>query len=396
MTRRHASRLLAAGIFIFGIMLATFGQSPKSMAATSCTATSGNIVQNCSFESSVPAVSPGGLIYFPAGSTGITSWTVASVPAGGNDLTDKQFFGGFPVEDANLSLDLNRDDAGGIYQDLSTIVGQTYQVTFFMSGYPAPGAPCAAADPKSLVATAGATSQAFTFVPNQSASPLGNQSFDQHTMLFVATNSVTRLTFTSTTFGCAGPVIDDVSVVPLAPINTPTGTPTATATSTATPTPTATTGALATLNGSVTLQGLAIGTDSYQVTVDVRLSQGGGISTRQATTDANGNFSVTGLSPGTYDVEVKEARRIGRIARGLTLVAGNNSKAFGDLLAGDTNNDDSVTLVDYSRMRASYGKCAGDSGYQAGADSNGDGCIALQDYSRLRANYGVTGPLNAP
>ena len=44
-------------------------------------------------------------------------------------------------------------------------------------------------------------------------------------------------------------------------------------------------------------------------------------------------------APGTYDVEVKEARRIGRLARSLGLTAGPNTRAFGDLLAGDVNGD---------------------------------------------------------
>jgi hypothetical protein len=160
-----------------------------------------------------------------------------------------------------------------------------------------------------------------------------------------------------------------------------------------------TVGNTATLNGTVTLQGLTVGTSNYQVTLDVRLFQPGTttlIATFQATTDVNGNFSVTGITPGTYDVEVKEARRIGRIARGLTLAAGTNTRTFGDLVAGDVSGDDNVTLVDYSRLRASYGKCAGDTGYQPLADFNGDNCIALQDYSRLRANFGVAGPLDAP
>jgi hypothetical protein len=113
-------------------------------------------------------------------------------------------------------------------------------------------------------------------------------------------------------------------------------------------------------------------------------------------TDVNGNFSVTGITPGTYDVRVKETRRVSRRALSLILSVGANSRAFGDLLAGDVNGDDVVSLVDYSRLRASYGRCSTDTGYQAGADFNKDGCITLPDYSRLRANYGLIGPLNAP
>ena len=161
--------------------------------------------------------------------------------------------------------------------------------------------------------------------------------------------------------------------------------------------PVSTLGNAATLNGTVSLQGLTAGTTGYQVALEVRLFQPGGtvpVNTLQATTDVNGNFSVSGITPGVYDVEVKESRRIGRIARNLSLAAGINTQSFGDLLAGDVNGDDTVGLVDYSRLRASFGKCSGDTGYQPGADFNGDNCITLQDYSRLRANFGIAGPLN--
>ena len=49
----------------------------------------------------------------------------------------------------------------------------------------------------------------------------------------------------------------------------------------------------------------------YQVSLEVRLFQPGTttpVATFQTTTDVNGRFSLGGITPGTYDVEVKEAR----------------------------------------------------------------------------------------
>jgi hypothetical protein len=161
-----------------------------------------------------------------------------------------------------------------------------------------------------------------------------------------------------------------------------------------TPTP-----GLATLNGTVGLQGLEAGTSRYQVPLVVQLLQPGTdtvLGTFPTTTDLNGRFSVSGIAPRDYDIKVKETRRISRIARSVTLAIGSNTRAFGELAAGDVNEDDAVALVDYSRMRASFGKCSGAVGYQAGADFTGDDCVTLPDYSRLRANYGIVGPLNAP
>jgi hypothetical protein len=150
----------------------------------------------------------------------------------------------------------------------------------------------------------------------------------------------------------------------------------------------------------VTLQGLTAGTPAYQRPLVIRLFQPGTTTqvgtSLQATTDVNGNFTVNNITPGTYDVEVKDERRVGRIARSLTLVGGTNTRAFGDLLAGDVNGDGIISLPDFSQLRASYNRCDGDIGYRAGADFNGDNCITLPDFSRLRANYGTNGPLDAP
>ena len=159
-------------------------------------------------------MSPGTFVLFGAGSTGITGWTVATTPPGGVDLVSRTFGGTFPVRDGELAPDLNHDNVGGIFQDLATTVGQTYQLTFFVSGVPSAG--CIVTNPKTLTVSAGSTAQDYTYTPNASASPAGNQPFDQHTLTFAATGTTTRLTFTSTSAGCAGPVIDNVSVVPLA------------------------------------------------------------------------------------------------------------------------------------------------------------------------------------
>src|SRR5947199_9054 len=80
-----------------------------------------------------------------------------------------------------------------------------------------------------------------------------------------------------------------------------------------------------TLNGTVTLQGLTVGTAGYQVALDVRFFRPGTsdqVTLIHTTTLADGTFSVSGVSPGTNDVEVKEAKRLGRIARNLSLPAG--------------------------------------------------------------------------
>ena len=59
---------------------------------------------------------------------------------------------------------------------------------------------------------------------------------------------------------------------------------------------------------------------------------------------------------------------------------------------GDVNNDDVVDLLDFSVLRTTFGRCAGDTGYDGRADLNGDGCIDLLDFSLLRTSFGQFGP----
>jgi len=148
------------------------------------------------------------------------------------------------------------------------------------------------------------------------------------------------------------------------------------------------------------------------------------VATATATTDVNGVFTVTGLPTGMYDVEVKHAQALSRIAHNVNLVPGGicvllpsgiwlnastgqvyatlsqcvaagGGVSFGALLTGDVNDSNAVTLSDYAILRLTFGKCTGDDGFDARADLNGSGCVTLQDYALLRNNFGMVGPLAA-
>src|SRR5207249_10325482 len=103
-----------------------------------------------------------------------------------------------------------------------------------------------------------------------------------------------------------------------------------------------------------------------------------------------------GLSSTSYDIEVKHAQALSVKKSNVTLAAGTNPVVnFGTLLTGDVNDSNAVTLSDYAVLRLSFGKCAGDDGYDARADLNGSGCVTLHDYALLRGNFGLVGPLPA-
>jgi hypothetical protein len=113
------------------------------------------------------------------------------------------------------------------------------------------------------------------------------------------------------------------------------------------------------------------------------------------TTDASGTFTVTanGLPGGQYNWWVKGPKYLAN--GGTVALTGGQTTAveMGLLRAGDANNDNLVTAVDFSILRNTFGLGIGNAGYDDRADFNGDQVVAAQDFSLLRNNFGFTGAL---
>ena len=180
----------------------------------------------------------------------------------------------------------------------------------------------------------------------------------------------------------------------LTPSKTPTTTPTSTGTGTATPTATPTSPVVsAQLLGSVTLQGRPTPPDpSWSVPLRVSLTpQGGGLAVAcNPTTDQSGNFTCDGFLPGSYVGCVKNSQTL-QNCQSVTLAEGPNPVDFGTLREGDANDDNCVTLLDFSILVTTFGKCTGDGGFDARADFDLSGCVVLVDFSLLSSNFGQCG-----
>ncbi len=145
----------------------------------------------------------------------------------------------------------------------------------------------------------------------------------------------------------------------------------------------------ATLTISYTLQGR---TDhSTALTVDF-FEEGSTIAVYEFTPSGSptGEVNVTGVSPGTYLVAVKSGNYLQKVAT-LNVAAGGNSVSVGQLLAGDANNDNAVTLEDFSLLSDSFNLGLGETSYNPAADFNGDGAVTLEDFSLLASNFNVEG-----
>jgi hypothetical protein len=170
-----------------------------------------------------------------------------------------------------------------------------------------------------------------------------------------------------------------------------TSTPTSTGTPTSTPTPTP----APVLVGHVTWQGRpAQPSTLQQLPITLTLKMGTlEIDYPVQTTDASGFFTapVSGLPSGTYNWRVKGPKFLADAGSLVLSGAPVTSAEMGLMKAGDADNDNLVGTIDFSILRNSYGKTAGDPGYDDRADFDGNDTVNITDFNLLRGNFGQGG-----
>jgi choice-of-anchor C domain-containing protein len=176
------------------------GLAALSLAFASAEVSHANIVTNGDFETPDAGSS---YVMYAAGSA-FGGW---SVETGSVDLvgTDWQAAAGRQSVDVTGST----GDAGSIYQDLSTIPGQTYMLRFALAGNPV-GAPTM----KSMEIWWG-NSLTDTVLFDTTGRSRRDVGWVYREYSVVATTYLTRLRFRSLTPGFDGPMLDDVSVTPV-------------------------------------------------------------------------------------------------------------------------------------------------------------------------------------
>lgn len=145
----------------------------------------------------------------------------------------------------------------------------------------------------------------------------------------------------------------------------------------------------AVLAGTFTIQARS----NYAVALSVKLYPVGAATPSyefSPTASATGEFTITDFAPGTYEVAVKHFNTL-QVVQTVTLVEGNNAINFGELRAGDANNDNFVEAVDFSALVAAFNAQSGDQNYNAGVDFNGDGFVESLDFSILVSNFNMAG-----
>jgi len=152
---------------------------------------------------------------------------------------------------------------------------------------------------------------------------------------------------------------------------------------------------LAGVRGHVELQGRPEAPDPAWITeLRVSLTVPGETEPRYhftPTTDDSGWFSLGGVVElGNYDIRVKGTHTLQNLIN-VTLETGENEVDFGTLLEGDANDDNVVTILDFSILASTFGKAEADPDFDARADFNQDGVVTILDFSLLASNFGQGG-----
>jgi choice-of-anchor C domain-containing protein len=162
-----------------------------------------NLVTNGSFEN--PAVGPGYVVY-PAGSDGITGWTVGAGSVS-NASVEQDSSDNWPADTGNISVDLSGNGPGDIYQDLATTPGTSYIISFALGGNFYCGQTV-----KQMKLTFGGTVLTYEFDDTKSSA--SNMHWEHESLQVTATSATTRLDFADVTAdqSSCGAVVDSVSV----------------------------------------------------------------------------------------------------------------------------------------------------------------------------------------
>lgn len=108
------------------------------------------------------------------------------------------------------------------------------------------------------------------------------------------------------------------------------------------------------------------------------------------TIDPSGEFQINGVPLGTFDVFLKVNGYLKKTI-GTQTITPDTAFSFLSIIPGDLNADNIINFNDVSLINSSFGKTAGDDGYNVLADLNCNGSVNFLDISLLGASFGFVG-----
>ncbi len=107
--------------------------------------------------------------------------------------------------------------------------------------------------------------------------------------------------------------------------------------------------------------------------------------------DDEGNFTMSGIEPGSYDLALKASHWLRKVVREIRIVESDVYIFNVVLTNGDVDGDNEVTLFDFGALVAAFGSMPGDSNWNPEADLDGDAEVTLFDFGVLVRNFGEIG-----
>jgi hypothetical protein len=143
------------------------------------------------------------------------------------------------------------------------------------------------------------------------------------------------------------------------------------------------------ISGTVTLQGSVNEAQSitFQIQPTSNLSS---ITTQTVTLNSSGAYTLTGITPGTYNIAAKGDRWLQAVVPNVNAASAASGVDF-TLLPGDLNGDNQISLADLLLLLKAYGSTPNSSDWNPVADLNCDGQVSLTDLLLLLKNYGAVG-----
>ncbi len=105
---------------------------------------------------------------------------------------------------------------------------------------------------------------------------------------------------------------------------------------------------------------------------------------------------VADLAPGTYDITVASEHTLMNVKRNVVISQPGTSVDMGILMEGNADNDDKISLFDFSIYASAWLTSQGKPTFDAGSDFDRNLTIDLPDLVLLAANWLASSPIEVP
>ncbi len=102
------------------------------------------------------------------------------------------------------------------------------------------------------------------------------------------------------------------------------------------------------------------------------------------------SYNVTAPGAGPWDISMKDGTWLRRTVKGIGV---NQTFVDFNLINGDIDDDNAITVFDYIELSAAFDTFAGDPGFNERADLDRDGSVSVFDYILVSQNFDTEGDL---